>query len=167
MTSILTSTVEILLEWAETGEITKRQHQQPAGIFVDCSHGIDGRSRDLAERSLDDLMRRIERIPAILMMLRTLDYAARDNREIRKQKHSTRPYATEWLDLLGALLHKRHEEASFISPTNGRLRRKASRRVERGLSGGRGNATQRAERAEPDPAPFFGAYSTVRNDSSE
>ena len=114
MTSILTSIVEILLEWAETGEIIKRQQQQPAGIFVDCSHGVDGRSRDLAERSLDDLMRRIERIPAILMMLRILDYAARDNREIRKQKLSTRPYATEWLGLLGALLHGRHEEASFI-----------------------------------------------------
>ena len=114
MTSILTSTVEILLEWAETGEITKRQQQRPAGIFLDCSHGVDGRSRDLAERSLDDLMRRIERIPAILMMLRILDYAARDNREIRKKKLSTRPYATEWLDLLGALLHKRHEEAPFI-----------------------------------------------------
>ena len=114
MTSILTSTVEILLEWAESGEITKRQYQKPAGIFVDCSYGVDGRSRDLAERSLDDLMRRIERIPAILMMLRILDYAARDNREIRKQKLSTRPYATEWLDLLGALLHERHDEASFI-----------------------------------------------------
>ena len=114
MTSILTSVVEILLEWAETGKVTVRQRQQPAGIFVDCSHGVDGRSRDLAEQSLDDLMRRIERVPAILMMLRILDYAARDNREIRKQKISTRPYATEWLDLLGSLLHERHEEASFI-----------------------------------------------------
>ncbi|MCY4236975.1 MAG: hypothetical protein OXC93_01225 [Rhodospirillaceae bacterium] len=114
MTAILTSTVEILLEWAETGEITKRQQQKPAGIFVDCSQGVDGRSRNLAERSLDDLMRRIERVPAILMMLRILDYAARDNKKIKNKKLSTRPYATEWLNLLGALLHERHEEASFI-----------------------------------------------------
>ncbi len=111
MTAILTSTVEILLKWAETGEITKRK---PASIFVDCSCGVDGRSRNLAERSLDDLMRRIERVPAILMMLRILDYAARDNKKIRNKKLSTRPYATEWLNLLGALLHERHEEASFI-----------------------------------------------------
>ncbi len=114
MTSILTSAVEIMLEWAETGKVTERQQQKPAGIFVDCSHGIDSRSRNLAESSLDDLMRRIERVPAILMMLRILDYAARDNRKIRKKDISTCPYATNWLNLLGSLLHGRDEEASFI-----------------------------------------------------
>ena len=63
---------------------------------------------------MDDLIRRIERIPQVLMMLRLLDYAARDNRKIRKQSIPTRPYATAWLDLLGDLLHERHDEASFI-----------------------------------------------------
>ena len=114
MTSILTSVVEILLEWSETGTVIKRQQQQPAGIFVDCSHGIDRRTRSVAERSLDDLMRRVERIPAILMMLRILDYAARDNRVIRTKEITTCPYATEWLELLGSVLHGNNEEASFI-----------------------------------------------------
>ena len=114
MTTVLTCVVEILLKWSETGDITERQHQQPAGILVDCSSGVDIRLRGLAERSMDDLMRRIERIPVILMMLRLLDYAARDNRKIRKQSIPTRPYATAWLDLLGDLLHERHVEASFI-----------------------------------------------------
>jgi len=114
MTTVLTSVVEILLEWAEDGTITERQQQRPASILVDCSSGVDIRLRELAERSMDDLMRRIERIPQILMMLRLLDYAARDNRKIRKQSVSTRPYATAWLGMLGDLLHERHDEAVFI-----------------------------------------------------
>ena len=115
MTTVLTSVVEILLEWAENGTITKRGEQRPASILVDCSNGVDIRLRGLAERSMDDLlMRRIERIPQILMMLRLLDYAARNNRKIRKQSIPTRPYATAWLDMLGDLLHERHGEASFI-----------------------------------------------------
>ena len=114
MTTVLTTVVEILLEWAETGAITDRQYQRPAGILVDCSNGVDIRLRGLSERSMDDLMRRIERIPEILMMLRLLDYAAKDNRKIKKQGISTRPYATTWLDLLSDLLHERHDEAPFI-----------------------------------------------------
>ena len=114
MTAIITSTVEILFEWANTGAITQKQDQRPAGIFVDCSNGIDRRLQVLAERSVDDLMRRIERIPAILMLLRLLDYQARDNRKIKKQEIATRPYATAWLNMLGDLLHERHGEAQFI-----------------------------------------------------
>ena len=115
MTTVLTCVVEILLKWAETGDITGRQHQRPANILVDCSNGVDIRLRGVAERSMDDLMRRIERIPGILMMLRLLDYAARDNKRIKKQSIPSRPYATAWLDLLGDLLHERHDETSFIN----------------------------------------------------
>ena len=114
MATVLTSVVEILLEWAEDGDIIERERQRPASIFVDCSNGVDKRLRGLAEQSMDDLMRRIERIPQILMMLRLLDYMARDNKKIKRQSIPTRPYATAWLDLLGELLHERHGEASFI-----------------------------------------------------
>ena len=114
MTTVLTSVVEILFEWAETGSVIERGSQRPAGIFVDGSNGVDRELRGLAEQSLDDWMRRIERLPEILMILRLLDYEARDNQKIKNQKLSTRPYATEWINLLGALLHERHEEASYI-----------------------------------------------------
>jgi len=117
MTAILTSVVEILFAWSETGEVPRRQNQRPASLFVDCSKGVDHRLRRLAEQSLDDLMRRVERIPAVLMTLRLLDYEARYNRVIKKANVSTRPYATQWLNLLGALLHGRHEEASFVHRT--------------------------------------------------
>ena len=114
MTTILTSVVEILLGWTESGRVTEKKDQKPPGIFVDCSGGVDRRLRDLAELSFDDLMRRIECVPATLMMLRLLDYAARNNKAIRNQEIPTRPYATEWLNLLGDLLHERHDEADYI-----------------------------------------------------
>ena len=114
MTTVLTSVVEILLRWAETGRVIDRQGQHPAAILVDCSNGVDNRLRALAERSMDDLMRRVERVPVVLMMLRLLDYAVRDNRAIRKQELATRPYATDWINVLGDVLHERHHEAPYV-----------------------------------------------------
>lgn len=114
MTAILTSVVEMLFAWSDTGTVPPRRDQQPAGIFVDCSNGVDTRLRGLAERSMDDLMRRVERVPVVLTTLRLLDYLARSNKRVATRDITTRPYATEWLDLLGDLLHGRHDEAPFI-----------------------------------------------------
>ncbi|MCY4264549.1 MAG: hypothetical protein OXE78_06805 [Gammaproteobacteria bacterium] len=115
MTNILTSVVNVLLKWSETGNIIERQQQQPADILVDCSNGLDSQLRGLAERSMDDLMRRIEKIPVILMILRLLDHAATNNKKIDKSAIQFHPYATEWLELLGDILYERHSEASKIS----------------------------------------------------
>ena len=114
MTTVLTSVIEILFKWSETGTVPKKQSQQPASIFVDCSKGVEIQLRRLAEQSLDDLMRRVERFPRVLMMLRLLDYAARDNHVIKKLAVPKRPYATQWLNTLGDVLHKRHDEAPYI-----------------------------------------------------
>lgn len=114
MTAILTSVVEMLFAWSDTDIVPSRRDQQPAGIFVDCSNGVDTRLRGLAERSMDDLMRRVERVPVVLTTLRLLDYLARSNKRVATRDITTRPYATEWLDLLGDLLHGRHDEAPFI-----------------------------------------------------
>ncbi len=116
MTTVLTSVVEILFAWYATGTIVQKDGQQPADIFVDCSNGVDTRLRDLAEQSLDDLMRRVDRMPVVLMVLRLLDYEARDNKNV-KGNIPTRPYATAWLDLLGDLLHGRHSDSGFIHRT--------------------------------------------------
>lgn len=114
MTTILTSTVEILFEWGEKGEICKSGEQKPARLFVDCSNGVNRRLRGLAEQSSDDLMRRLERFPIILMTLRLLDYAARHDRKIKNLGILTWPHATKWLNMLGDLLHNRHTEAGPI-----------------------------------------------------
>jgi hypothetical protein len=114
MTTILTSAIEILFEWAETGEIRKSGEQEPACLFVDFSNGVDRRLRTLAEQSLDDFMRRIERFPVILMVLRLLDRGARYDPKIKGLDIPTRPYATAWLNMLGELLHNRRAEAQLI-----------------------------------------------------
>jgi len=116
MTTILTSVIEILFEWAATGEIREKCEQESAFLLVDCSNGVDRHLRALAEQSLDDFMRRIERFPVILMALRLLDWSARYDRKIKikAQDIRTRPYATEWLKLLGELLHDRRSEAQAI-----------------------------------------------------
>ena len=60
-------------------------------------------------------MRRLERVPVVLMALRLLDYEARSRPRIKLQKVATRPYATEWLNLLGDLAHHRHAEAQRVA----------------------------------------------------
>ena len=115
LTTVLTSTVEVLSEWAATGGIPPPHNQHPAPLFVDCSSGADQRLRLRAEQSMDDLMRRLERVPVILMALRLLDYEARSRPRIKLQQVATRPYATDWLNLLGNLAHDRHPEAQRVS----------------------------------------------------
>ncbi len=117
LTTIVTSVIELLFEWAETGEIRKQREQQPTYLFVDCSNGVERSLRALAEQSLDDFMRRIERFPVVLMALRLLDHGARFDSKLKKhfaQDIQTRPYATDGLNLLGELLHQRREEAQPI-----------------------------------------------------
>ena len=114
LTTIFTSTVDILFAWEENGEILKKSVQAPTRLFLDCSNGVDSRLRAHAEQSLDDFMRRTARFPAVLMALRLLDRGARYDRKIRKLDIPTRPYASQWLNLLGDLLHERRPEADLI-----------------------------------------------------
>ena len=115
LTTILGSTVEVLFHWEATGRVTDVDVQRAAPFFVDCSNGGDRRLRLRAEQSTDDLMRRLERVPVILMALRLLDYEACFRPRIRSQNVAARPYATEWLNLLGDLVHDRHAEAQRIA----------------------------------------------------
>ena len=114
LTTLLTSTVELLLRWSETGVVPDCDEQLPAPLFVDCSNGVERSIRDAAEQSMDDYMRRMDRFPVLLMVLRLLDYQARHNQRIKREGIVTRPYATDWLNLLGDLLHSRHLEAQRI-----------------------------------------------------
>lgn len=114
LTTIATSTMELLSEWAKTGVIRQKVDQKPIALFVDCSNNMDRKLRAIAERSFDDLLRQIERLPIILMALRLLDHSARHNAKIRRLEIPTWPYATEWLNLLGKLLFKQGPGADFI-----------------------------------------------------
>jgi hypothetical protein len=118
LTTIVTSVIDLLFEWVETGEVRKQCAQQPTHLLVDCSNGVDRRLRGVAEQSMDDFMRRIERFPVVLMGLRLLDHGARYDPKLKKKLAepgiAVRPYATAWLNLLGELLHQRREEAHAI-----------------------------------------------------
>jgi hypothetical protein len=114
MTTIFTSVVELLFEWVDTGRIRPKNDQSPAELFVDCSNGVQRSMRAIAEQSMDDFMRRIERLPVILMALRLLDHKASFNRRLKQLDVMDRPYATEWINLLGELLHERHKESGLI-----------------------------------------------------
>lgn len=114
LTAILASVVEVVLAWGETGEVVS--DLGPAPIFVDSSAGADRQLRNVAEQSMDDYVRRVERFPAALMALRLLDYQARNNTWGRKHiaKLRSTPVATERIAFLGEVLHDRHPEARRI-----------------------------------------------------
>ncbi len=114
LTTILTSVVEILFTWAARGEIPPCHKQDPTYLFVDCSNGVEGNLRAQAEASMDDFVRRAQRMPVILTALRLLDYKARTNRRIDNENIPTRPYATQWINMLGDVLEGRHTEAGRI-----------------------------------------------------
>ena len=114
LTTILTSVVELLFEWAATGRIRAKREQQPTRLFVDCSNGVHRDLRLLAEQSMEDFKRRIERFPVVLMTLRLLDHGARYDLKLRRLSVEKWPYATDWLNLLGDLLYKRRDESSAI-----------------------------------------------------
>ena len=117
MTTVLTSVLEILSHWADCGTVPHARQQHPTALVVDCSNGIDADLRRLSERTMDDLMRRLERIPTILMMLRILDYMAERNPRLRDRRRYSTPDATEWIALLGSLRNRQHQESDFIHRT--------------------------------------------------
>lgn len=114
LTTIFTSVIELLFEWVDTGIIRPKNEQSPADLFVDCSNGVQRSLRAVAEQSMDDFMRRIERLPVVLMALRLLDNEARFDPTLKKLHVDYRPYATAWVDLLGDLLKERRDEARDV-----------------------------------------------------
>lgn len=114
MTTVMTSMAEMLFSWPETGMLAPEHEQQPAQLLVDCSNGVDRTLRLLAEQSMEDFRRRLERLPVILMALRLLDHGARYDPALKKRTVETAPFATDWINLLGAIMHQRCDEARPI-----------------------------------------------------
>ena len=149
MTTIMTSVAEMLFAWAERGVLPGEHEQRPAQLLVDCSNGVDRSLRTLAEQSMEEFRRRLERLPVILMALRLLDHGARFDPVLKKHSISSAPYATDWLNLLGDLLFERSEEARPIIYD---LERKTAILAER-LEEDYGEAASilRASSVEPSP----------------
>lgn len=108
-TTILVSTATMLLSWEETGFLPEQAGQQPWPLFVDASHGQDNELRSLSEASSAEMARRYERLPVITMLLRVLEDQL-DGLELQDPPPRS-PDATARINLLGDLLHERHEES--------------------------------------------------------
>lgn len=114
ITNIYFSTVNMLLEWESTGVLPHKESQRPWTIFVDCSCGNDRRLQNLAEKSMDEFLRRFERFPMIMMCLRILDDKVRYDRELRNSLPPAQPDATEFINLLGSIFHRSHPRSGKI-----------------------------------------------------
>jgi hypothetical protein len=112
LTNILLSTTAMLLSWEETGILPVQSAQTPWPLFVDASHGQDYELRSLSEISNEELFRRYERLPVVTMLLRVVEDQL-DGLELNNSPPRS-PDATERINLLGDLLHGRHEESDEI-----------------------------------------------------
>lgn len=118
LTSITTSSVEMVLNWAMEGDILHAKDQEPAAFFVDCSMGVHRRLKALSEQSMGEFIRRARRFPVVLMALRLMDYKARYDLKIKKEvarlSITKCPHSDDWLRLLGDVLHGRHQRSDAI-----------------------------------------------------
>lgn len=132
LTSITTSSVELVINWAKEGDIISSNDQEPAPFFVDCSMGIERSLKALAEQSMGEFMGRARRFPIVLMALRLLDYKARYDRKIKKEVSAITvcPQAEDWLRLLGDLLHGRHPRSDAILDSLDEMAEKLAEEVE-------------------------------------
>ncbi len=115
LSSIVAGVVEVVLGWAATGDLADKS---PSSVFVDTSAGADRGLRSIAEQSMDEYLRKLERLPVVLMALRLLDYRSRNNSAVQKRfkrdELSSSPVAKEWIDFLGEVVHDRCRESRRI-----------------------------------------------------
>lgn len=109
LTNLLLSTAGSLFNWE--AEQTLPSAQCPWPLFVDCSGGADNELRRLSEGIMDDCVRKLQRLPVILMALRILDWHGRYDLD---SLPPNRPDATERINLLGQILNGDHEESSVV-----------------------------------------------------
>ncbi len=127
MTTALTHTAAALLEWAEQGKLPAASEQRALPLFFDASNGRDQGLRNAARKVMDEAVKRMADVPAILMMLRLLDYEARQDAALRDQLPPDAPDAEARINFLGALRFERLPGAARLLAE---LERKALRVAE-------------------------------------
>jgi len=114
LSNIYFSTIDMLLEWERNGKLPSVEQQKPWPLFVDCSSGTDRHLRLLAEESMSDFIRRLGRIPNILMCMRILEEKVRYDRQLRDSLPLIFPDGTEFIDLLGSIFMNTHPRSERI-----------------------------------------------------
>ncbi|CDH46312.1 hypothetical protein [Candidatus Contendibacter odensensis] len=115
MTNLLLSTTSLLTVWEVTGQVPEATQQISLPLFVDCSQGQDKILRDLSEGSTSEGIRRFERLPLLMMLLRVLDDRVRIDRKLRDSLPANIPDATDWINLLGEIYQERHPRSDAIT----------------------------------------------------
>lgn len=106
LTNVMLSTSEMLFEWEQTG--TLPHSDSPWSLFVDASSSSDPELKTFSEGVMDDMYRRLRRLPVILMALRIADNKAKYDMKLRADLPPIRPDATARLNFLGELIQQRH-----------------------------------------------------------
>lgn len=111
LTSLLFSTTVCLSEWEQSGQVP-RGRSLP--LFADCSHGIDTRLRNASEAAMSEARARYDRLPVLMMLARVLDERLRHDPRLRADLPPCQPDPTAWIELLGAIYHRRHARSDAI-----------------------------------------------------
>lgn len=114
LANIYFSTIGMLSQWEKDGCLPPPEKQQPWPLFVDCSSGNDKNLRRIAEESMSHFIRRLGKLPFILMSMRILEEKVRFDRQLRGSLPVTSPDATDLINLLGSILVGNHDRAEKI-----------------------------------------------------
>lgn len=117
MTHLTLATLKSLMHWECVGQLPDNNTQTPWALFVDASHGQDKSLRGLSESVMTETVRRYERFPVLMTLLRVLDDRVRNDRKLRDQLPPTNPDSTAFINLLGDVYLERHPRAESIQDT--------------------------------------------------
>jgi hypothetical protein len=110
MSNIFLSTLNLILQWSNTGAISPKNEQSPWPLFVDCSVSADRTLRWFSEECMDDILRRLSRFSVCMMCLRILDQQAQQER----LKFPTAFDTVARINFLGDLLFGRLNQSKEI-----------------------------------------------------
>jgi len=114
MTHLTLSTLNVLVEWERTGTVPDARSQPPMPLFVDASQGQDKVLRELSESVMTETVRRYERFPVLMALLRILDDRVRNDRKLKDNLPPTYPDPTALINLLGEIYQENHQRAEAI-----------------------------------------------------
>lgn len=114
MTNLLLSTANLLTVWEVTGQVPESTQQVSIPLFVDCSQGQDKILRDLSEGSASEGIRRFERLPLLMMLLRVLHNSVDDDTDLQDEINKNIPNSLGLINFLGDIYLKRHQASDEI-----------------------------------------------------
>jgi hypothetical protein len=114
MTNLTLSTLNQLMAWEQQGTLPQTSEQSPWPLFVDASQGQDKALREVSETVMTETVRRYERFPVLMSLLRVLDDRVQIHKKFKDDLPPTWPDSTDFLNLLGEVYQERHPRAELI-----------------------------------------------------